>query len=44
MITYKGFTIEGRAGAYRVVLHNGHKSQWFAHYAECETYINGLRY
>lgn len=44
MVTYKGFTIEGRDGEYRVVLHNGHKSPLFRNYAECEQYIDGLRY
>lgn len=44
MITYKGYEIVGNSGDYYVRLHTGHKVGSFRSYAECETYINGLRY
>lgn len=44
MVTYKGYEIMGNSGEYFVRLHNGTKVGLFKSYAECETYINGLRY
>jgi hypothetical protein len=43
MITYRGYQIIGTSGEYFVIV-NGCKVGAFAHYSECESYINGIRY
>lgn len=43
MVTFKGYQIIGTSGDYYVIVH-GHKVGPFAHYGECEAYINGIRY
>ena len=43
MVTYRGYEITGTSGEYYVIV-RGHKVGAFASYAECESYINGIRY
>jgi len=43
MVTHRGYEITGTSGEYYVIV-RGHKVGAFASYAECESYINGIRY